>query len=203
MRLLRDSAAVAAMALACGAVAIKAGDLGRGSRAKQPNFVWIMADDLGWGEVGSYPGGSHGGVSIATPNLDKLFVEEGLSFSNAYAGYTVWLVRSPTRLGAGSAPPDLPFPSTHFASSLLPWSRLVSSPLTCAAVPSPSLSSSPPPPPPPPPPPHRLQGLRSFPHHALHRQALWPVCQARAQGDDHHGGAGRGDTCFHPGRCWV
>ena len=55
----------------------------------RPNFVFIMADDMGWGEVGSYPGGSHGNVTIATPNLDKLFVKEGLSFTNAYAGYTV------------------------------------------------------------------------------------------------------------------
>lgn len=46
-----------------------------------------MADDLGWGEVGSFPAGSPHG-RIATPNLDK-FAREGMKFTNAYAGYTV------------------------------------------------------------------------------------------------------------------
>eukprot|EP01059_Diplonema_ambulator_P018960 TRINITY_DN3167_c1_g1_i1.p1 TRINITY_DN3167_c1_g1~~TRINITY_DN3167_c1_g1_i1.p1 ORF type:complete len:480 (+),score=149.13 TRINITY_DN3167_c1_g1_i1:58-1497(+) len=55
--------------------------------ASKPNIVWIMADDMGWGEVGLYPAGSiHG--RIATPNLDT-FGKEGMVFTNAYAGYTV------------------------------------------------------------------------------------------------------------------
>ena len=46
-----------------------------------------MADDLGWGEVTAFPGGSvHG--RPATPNLDKL-ASDGMMFTNAYAGYTV------------------------------------------------------------------------------------------------------------------
>jgi len=52
-----------------------------------PSIIWIMADDLGWGEPSAYPStSSHG--RIATPNLDKL-ANNGVRFTNAYAGYTV------------------------------------------------------------------------------------------------------------------
>lgn len=54
---------------------------------KRPNIVWVMSDDLGWGEVGSYPSTSPHG-RIDTPNLDK-FGKEGVQFRHAYAGYTV------------------------------------------------------------------------------------------------------------------
>eukprot|EP00913_Durusdinium_trenchii_P033181 g31063.t1 len=54
---------------------------------KAPNMIWIMADDLGWGEVGLYPAESPHG-RIATPNLDQ-FGREGVRFQQAYAGYTV------------------------------------------------------------------------------------------------------------------
>lgn len=49
----------------------------------RPNIVWIMADDLGWGEVGAFAS-----TPISTPNVDKL-ASEGMRFTNAYAGYTV------------------------------------------------------------------------------------------------------------------
>ena len=55
--------------------------------ANPPNIIFIMADDLGWGEPNAYPAGSiHG--RIATPNLDIL-ATNGIQFTNAYAGYTV------------------------------------------------------------------------------------------------------------------
>jgi len=57
------------------------------AKISHPNFVWIMADDLGWGEVGLYPSISEHG-QIATPHLDK-FGQEGMQFMHAYAGYTV------------------------------------------------------------------------------------------------------------------
>ena len=51
--------------------------------ASQPNIVLIMADDLGYGHLGSY-----GQQKIMTPNLDRL-AERGMRFTQAYAGSTV------------------------------------------------------------------------------------------------------------------
>ena len=62
--------------------------LGGGRAAESPNIVFIMADDLGFGEVGTYSAGSPNG-RIATPNLDWYFSQGGIRFTNAYAGYTV------------------------------------------------------------------------------------------------------------------
>lgn len=55
--------------------------------AKPPNVIWVMADDMGWGEPGAYPCTSPHG-RIKTPNLD-IFAQQGLQFMQAYAGYTV------------------------------------------------------------------------------------------------------------------
>ena len=51
--------------------------------ARPPNIVYIMADDLGYGELGCY-----GQTKIKTPNIDKL-ATEGMKFSDAYAGCSV------------------------------------------------------------------------------------------------------------------
>lgn len=56
------------------AVIAPAGDAGAGAR--KPNIVLIVADDLGWGDLGAY-----GGAAIATPNLDRL-AAEGVRFSD-------------------------------------------------------------------------------------------------------------------------
>jgi arylsulfatase A-like enzyme len=53
------------------------------AQSKKPNVVFILADDLGYGDIGSY-----GQKKIRTPNLDKL-AAEGLRFTQAYAGSTV------------------------------------------------------------------------------------------------------------------
>jgi len=50
---------------------------------RQPNIVFIMADDLGWAELGCY-----GQKKIETPNLDRL-AAEGMRFTQAYAGAPV------------------------------------------------------------------------------------------------------------------
>ena len=55
--------------------------------AHPSGIIWVMADDLGWGEPGAYPSTSPHG-RIATPHLDQ-FASEGMRFTNAYAGYTV------------------------------------------------------------------------------------------------------------------
>ena len=49
----------------------------------KPNLIWIMADDLGYGDLGCY-----GQKVIATPNLDQM-AREGLRFTHFYAGATV------------------------------------------------------------------------------------------------------------------
>jgi arylsulfatase A-like enzyme len=54
-----------------------------GADTKKPNIVFILADDLGYGNVGCY-----GQQRIKTPNLDKL-AAEGMRFTDAYAGSTV------------------------------------------------------------------------------------------------------------------
>ena len=50
---------------------------------RQPNIIFIMADDLGYGDLGSY-----GQPTIQTPNLDRM-ADEGIRFTNHYAGSTV------------------------------------------------------------------------------------------------------------------
>jgi arylsulfatase len=50
---------------------------------EQPNIVLIVADDLGYGELGSY-----GQQYIRTPNLDRL-ATEGMRFTNHYSGSPV------------------------------------------------------------------------------------------------------------------
>jgi arylsulfatase A len=50
---------------------------------RQPNIVFILADDLGYGELGCY-----GQEKIRTPNLDRL-ASEGLRFTQHYTGAPV------------------------------------------------------------------------------------------------------------------
>jgi arylsulfatase A-like enzyme len=50
---------------------------------RRPNIIFIMADDLGWGDVGCF-----GQKHIQTPNIDKL-AAEGTRFTNVYAGASV------------------------------------------------------------------------------------------------------------------
>lgn len=52
-------------------------------RRRPPNIVLIMADDLGYGDLGCY-----GQKQIRTPNIDRL-AAGGLRFTDAYAGCTV------------------------------------------------------------------------------------------------------------------
>ncbi|MFT4823405.1 MAG: arylsulfatase A-like enzyme [Cryomorphaceae bacterium] len=53
---------------------------------ERPNIVILIADDMGYGDIGSF------GSEIQTPNLDRL-AAQGMSFSNFHAGATC----SPTR----------------------------------------------------------------------------------------------------------
>ncbi len=51
--------------------------------ADKPNIVFILADDLGYGDLGCY-----GQKQILTPNLDRL-ADDGIRFTQCYAGSTV------------------------------------------------------------------------------------------------------------------
>lgn len=57
-----------------------------GTENKQPNFIIILADDLGWHDVGYH------GSEIVTPNIDRL-ASTGIEFDRFY----VCSVSSPTR----------------------------------------------------------------------------------------------------------
>lgn len=54
-----------------------------GQQAKQPNIIFIMADDLGYNELGCY-----GQDKIKTPNLDRM-AAEGMRFTQFYSGQAV------------------------------------------------------------------------------------------------------------------
>jgi len=49
----------------------------------KPNIIWIMADDLGYGDLGAF-----GQKLIKTPVLDQM-AREGMKFTSVYAGSTV------------------------------------------------------------------------------------------------------------------
>lgn len=49
--------------------------------ADKPNIVVIMTDDVGWGDLGVYGGGTNRGAP--TPHLDRL-AKEGMHFTNFY-----------------------------------------------------------------------------------------------------------------------
>ena len=56
----------------------------------KPNIVFILADDLGYGDVGCY-----GATKLKTPNIDRL-AREGMRFTDAHAPSSVC---TPTRYG--------------------------------------------------------------------------------------------------------
>jgi arylsulfatase len=51
--------------------------------AEQPNIIFLLADDLGWRDLGCY-----GQAKIRTPHLDQL-ATEGMRFTQAYSGNAV------------------------------------------------------------------------------------------------------------------
>ncbi len=50
---------------------------------EKPNVIFLLVDDLGWGDFGAY-----GAKFYETPNIDKL-AADGMLFTNAYAACTV------------------------------------------------------------------------------------------------------------------
>ncbi|MBI1839287.1 MAG: sulfatase-like hydrolase/transferase [Verrucomicrobia bacterium] len=70
------------------AVALAIAPSGTLAAERPPNIVLILADDLGWADLGCYGSAFH-----RTPRLDQM-AKEGLRFTDAYAACTVC---SPTR----------------------------------------------------------------------------------------------------------
>ena len=53
------------------------------AQTRKPNIIFVLADDLGWAELGCY-----GNSFNETPNLDRL-AKEGVRFTHAYAAAPV------------------------------------------------------------------------------------------------------------------
>lgn len=51
-------------------------------KAQTPNIVFILADDLGYGDISAFNPES----KIHTPNIDKL-AEHGIAFTDAHASF--------------------------------------------------------------------------------------------------------------------
>ena len=58
---------------------------------RRPNIVWLVVDDMGYGDPGCYGGGA--AVGAATPNMDRL-AESGLRLTSCYAQNTCTPTRS-------------------------------------------------------------------------------------------------------------
>lgn len=81
-----------------------------------PNLVIILADDLGWADLGCY-----GNTYNETPNIDRL-ASEGLRFTQFYAGP----VCSPTRSNLQSGQDQARFGITqHIPGHRRPYARLI------------------------------------------------------------------------------
>ena len=57
--------------------------LGQSGQDRKPNIIFILADDLGYGDLGCY-----GQKSLSTPHIDRM-ASEGVRFTQHYAGSTV------------------------------------------------------------------------------------------------------------------
>src|SRR5688572_17001265 len=61
-----------------------------GAKQSRPNIIFILADDLGWGDLSCY-----GRPDYGTPNIDLLALQ-GTKFTDAYSASAVC---TPTRVG--------------------------------------------------------------------------------------------------------
>src|SRR5271157_3310867 len=84
------------------------------AQEKKPNIMFIMADDIGWMQVGAY----HRGVALGeTPNIDRL-AKEGALFTQYYAMQSCTsgrcaFVTGMYPLRVGLIPPQLPGSPTY------------------------------------------------------------------------------------------
>lgn len=87
MNFIKTTFIKAALALAAGSIVASPtetrGEAGPAGSRTRPNIVFILADDLGMGDLGCY-----GQKLLKTPNIDGL-AAEGTRFTNAYSGSMV------------------------------------------------------------------------------------------------------------------
>lgn len=79
----RRNAIGKAVSAAVGGVAALSLPRAASAATDRPNIIFILADDLGYGDLGCY-----GQETIKTPNIDKL-AADGMRFTQCYAGSTV------------------------------------------------------------------------------------------------------------------
>ncbi len=85
----KSKSVIRSVLLLCGALTL--GISCTEKEAKKPNIVFIMADDMGYGDLSSYNPDS----KIQTPNMDRV-ASEGLKFTNVHTPSSLC---SPTRYG--------------------------------------------------------------------------------------------------------
>lgn len=92
MKIIRPLAFGIAALLTAGASAVVAADATQSAAkpASKPNIIVIVADDLGYGDLGF-----QGGKDVPTPNIDSI-AQNGVRFTD---GYVTGTVCSPTRAG--------------------------------------------------------------------------------------------------------
>lgn len=83
MKLLRTLIILSGVVFIWGCQNGKATKKQEGTRPQKPNIIYILADDLGYGDLGVY-----GQTKIETPNIDAL-AKEGILFTQHYSGSPV------------------------------------------------------------------------------------------------------------------
>ncbi|MBD3287819.1 sulfatase-like hydrolase/transferase [candidate division KSB1 bacterium] len=80
---IRNISHISVGTLAAGTTISLLSSCGNKAKKRKPNIIYILADDLGYGDLGCY-----GQERIQTPNIDRL-AAEGIRFTQHYAGSTV------------------------------------------------------------------------------------------------------------------
>lgn len=99
---------IAALLPFCGSNA----DQGQSGKSQRPNVVLVIADDLGWGDVGY-----QGALDMLTPSIDSL-ARKGVQFSQ---GYVSCSISGPSRAGILTGVYQQRF---GFYNNLHPWAKI-------------------------------------------------------------------------------
>ena len=108
------------LSAACALAPLAAVQAADATAAAKPNIIFVLFDDMGYGQPQSYNAGS----ALRTPNLDR-FAQQGMRFTDAHTGaavctptrYGVLTGRYPSRIGQFGV-------LTTFSKPIIPASRL-------------------------------------------------------------------------------